>query len=237
MTIERPVFMQELDVLRGILLRFALTFFGIVLGVYTLGTPSLALQLFEYMRATLLPAGVTVVALGPLASFTAPIIIAFLVAFLIAFPYLLFLLLRYVLPALYPEERGALVRLFVLALFLFFLGCAFGYFVLIPSTFSVLYSFAAPLGVAPFFSLEAFVSAVFGLTVATGTSFLIPIAMHVLSGLRLVPAQFWRAHWRVALVSTIVLSAIITPDGSGVTMCILSVPLLLLYGVGALFTK
>ena len=57
--------------------------------------------------------------------------------------------------------------------------------------------------------------------------------MRVLRELHLVPAQFWRA----AGVSAIILSAIITPDGSGVTMAILSGPLFLLYGAGVLFIK
>jgi sec-independent protein translocase protein TatC len=189
------------------------------------------------MKATLLPPGVTLITLGPLASFIAPITIALLVAFLVALPYFLFLLLRYALPALYPRERVALTTLFLSSVTLFFLGCAFGYFILIPNTFSILYSFAPELGVTPFFSLEAFVSAVFGLTTATGISFLLPILMLLLSQIHLVPAQFWRAQWRIAVAGVVIFSAIITPDGSGVTMVILSIPLLLLYGAGVLLTK
>lgn len=229
----RPLLLQELSEVRSIFFRFAVVLLTVA-GLMLVGSTPLALRVFTLMKAALLPPGVAIVALGPLSSFIAPITIAFMVSFIVSFPYLLYSLLRYILPALYPAERRTVSVLFYSSLVLFFAGCAFAYFLLIPYTFAILYSFAGPLGVTPFFSLDAFVAGVFGLTISAGIAFLIPIIMILLSASGLVSAHLWKRHWRAAMLIVVLFSAIITPDGSGVTMVILSVPLLLLYGAGAL---
>jgi sec-independent protein translocase protein TatC len=50
---------------------------------------------------------------------------------------------------------------------------------------------------------------------------------------RIIPAEIWLKNWRIALVVFAVSSAIITPDGSGVTMILLLVPMMILYLVGS----
>ena len=234
---NRPILLRELGALRSIFVHFAAVLFTIVLLMLAVGTPSLATRLFTVMKTSLVPQGVSIVVLGPLSPFIAPISVAFMAAFILSFPYLLFSLTRYVLPALHPSERRSLSSLFFFSLVLFFSGCAFGYAILIPNTFAILYSFAGPLGVTPFFSLDAFIGAVFGLTVSTGIAFLVPVVMKTLSSIGLVPAAVWRTHWRASILVILLFSAIITPDGSGVTMVILSVPLLLLYGAGVLISS
>jgi sec-independent protein translocase protein TatC len=145
--------------------------------------------------------------------------------------------MRYVLPALYEEERGIVSSIFYTSLVLFFAGCTFAYFILIPNTFAILYSFAGPLSVTPFFSLDSFIWTVFNLTILTGVAFLMPIMMFILSAIGIVSATFWRVHWRGAVVAIVVFAAVVTPDGTGVTMVILSIPLLLLYGLGILLSS
>lgn len=234
--ITRPLFLRELGELGTLFLRFALALAGISLLMF-LGTPSFAMRLFVAVQSELLPVSVTVVALNPWAPFVAQFTIAFMVAFIVSFPYLLFSLIRFVLPALYPEERRIVSSLFYTALLLFFAGCTFAYFILIPNTFSILYSFAGPLNVTPFFSLDSFIWTVFNLTVLTGVAFLLPIMMFMLSAIGIFPATFWREHWRGAVVAVAVFAAVVTPDGTGVTMIILSIPLLLLYGFGILLAS
>src|SRR3989344_764043 len=250
---NRPTFLKELGELRLIFIRFAVllfilafillstsfawtnwTVFGTTkIPVLVFGTPSLSTQLFTLMKAYLVPEGVSIITLGPLALFLAPISVAFMVAFILSFPYFLFSLARYIAPALYERERRHLFVLFFSSVALFFFGCIFAQAILIPYTLTTLYSFAGPLGVAPLFSLDVFIGMIFGLTISSGIAFLAPIVMILLSSAGFVPAAFWRVHWRASAVLVLAFSAIITPDGSGVTMVILSVPLMFLYGVGA----
>ena len=243
--------LEEFKAVRRMIVRFVIVLLMVFIGLLTLapgemrigtavfplpqfGSPSMAVQIFLGAKAMLIPSGVPVVALGPVSPFVAPIVIALLVALLVTFPNALFLVVRFLRPALRPAERRTLMRSLVPALALFYLGCALAYFVIIPETFALLYSFAEPMGVAPFFALDDFISSVFFLTISVGAAFLLPVGMAVSSHIGLIPRGFWLRHWRGAVVTAIIFSAVITPDGSGVTMAFLSVPLLGLYAVGAL---
>lgn len=196
------------------------------------GVPSLATQLFVSSQQALIPPQVPVVALGPVAVFMAPFLMALLVALLMTFPYALYLGVRFLWPALRSRERSLLLATLLPALGLFYLGCALAYFLIIPKTFSVLYSFAQPMGVTPFFALDQFIISVFCITLGVGLSFLFPVVMVLATRLGLVRPAFWSLHWRGALLGMLILAALITPDGSGLTMLFLFVPLAVLYGLG-----
>jgi sec-independent protein translocase protein TatC len=47
-----------------------------------------------------------------------------------------------------------------------------------------------------------------------------------------VDQEFWKRNWRFAAVAIFFFGAAITPDGSGVTMLLVSVPMLALYAGG-----
>lgn len=230
---------HEFGALKRTIVRYALVLFSAFAALLALPAkgPSYAVRLFLSAKESLIPEGVPVVALGPVAPFVAPIMMALLVALLATFPFGLWSVVRFLRPALRPGERRALSRAVVPSLGLFYAGCALAYFVVIPSTFAILYSFAAPMGVAPFFALDEFISSVFFLTISVGVAFLLPVAMVAASRLGLVPHGFWIRHWRGAVLSAILFSAIVTPDGSGVTMAFLSAPLVGLYGVGAFVAR
>lgn len=241
---------SELFVLKRMILRFCIAFGVVFGGLFFLtlkpvtvlggvflfpvfGSPSLVTQLFLSAKSFLVPADIPLVALGPVSSFTAPIMTALLLTILLVFPYGLYLFGTFLRPALYQAERGALSRILLPALVLFYLGCTLAYTIIIPQTFRILYSFSAPIGVTPLFALDTFISTVFLLTLAVGLTFLLPIVMAILTRFRLVPQGFWLRHWRGAVLATVIFSAVVTPDGSGVTMVFLSIPLLVLYGLGA----
>ena len=230
-------FSHELEKLRGTILRPVILFFVVSLALLVIGTPTLATQIFLSAKSYLLPSGVLLVALGPVSVFIAPMMMAFLISLLITFPYILYSFERYLRPALYPNERKAIYKFVIPSLILFYLGCAFGYFLIVPTTFSILYSFAAPIDVTPYFSLDSFISSVFLLTVSVGVIFILPVIMILLTRLSIIPHEWWWEHWRGALLTSLILSAVITPDGSGVTMVFLFIPLMLLYGTGAVLSK
>ena len=226
---------REIGVLRRMIACYALVLFSVFVGLLALPLegPSYAVRQFLSAKETLIPDSVPIVALGPVAPFVAPIMMALLIALLITFPFGLWFIFRFLRPALRSGERRTLTHTIVPSLILFYSGCATAYFFIIPRTFSILYSFAEPMGVAPFFALDEFISSVFFLTISVGIAFLLPVVMVVSSRLGFIPQGFWLRHWRGAVFSAIFFSAIVTPDGSGVTMAFLSVPLIVLYGIGA----
>ena len=185
------------------------------------------------MRENLLPEGVELIVTNPLSAFLAQILVALLMAFILTFPFLLYKAIGYLSPALLAKEKKAVLLAVFPSALLFFSGCAFAYFFIIPATFKFLYPYTVSIGAIPFFSVNEFVAMTFGIMVAVGVMFLLPIFMALLNFSGIVGPRFWRDNWRYALVTFLIFSAIITPDGTGISMMMLVVPLAGLYIVGA----
>ena len=198
---------------------------------------SFSSRIFEMLQKDLLPSGVRLIVTNPLAAFLAQCWISAALAFLVSFPLLVYKIAGYLSPALYDKERKAAFKILFPAIVLFAIGCLFGYFVLIPPTFKILYSYAQSLGAVQFFSVSEFIGSVFGLAITTGVLFLLPVFMVLLTNLGVVNSDFWRKNWRYALLIFLIFSAIITPDGSGITMLLLSAPMTGLYGAGMLIAR
>lgn len=198
---------------------------------------SFSVETFSRMKADLLPAGVQLVVTDPMNAFVSQVVLSLLLGALATFPFFLHRLILYVRPALFPRERMMLLLCIFPSTALFFSGVAFAYLYLVPATFKVLYPYAVILGVIPFFTVNEFIYYVFSMAAVTGVMFLLPLFMAALSFAGIVPAAFWADKWRYAVVCFLLLSAAVTPDGTGVTMVLLFLPLTALYGLGYLLAR
>lgn len=198
---------------------------------------SFSVRFFNQIREDLLPAGVLLVTTNPMSAFVAQIWSSMLLGFFITTPIFFHKLIMYLRPALLPHEKKAVAWSVLPIVVLFISGSLFSYFFLIPATFKVLYPYAAHIGAVQFFSIDEFSYYVFGLTISVGAMFLLPIFMVLLSFLGIIPADLWKRHWRSACLLFLILSAIITPDGTGVTMVLLFLPLMGLYFLGYSFAS
>ncbi len=198
---------------------------------------SFSAQIFNLIRGDLLPPGVELVVTNPMSAFASQILFSLLLSFLLTIPFFIYKIVLYIKPALLPHERKAVILSSFPFAFLFLAGCAFSYFFLIPATFEVLYPYATAIGATPFFTIDEFVYYVSGLMIAVGLMFLLPLFMFSLSFIGVIRPKFWKEKWRYALLLFLVLSAIITPDGSGVTMILLFLPLMILYVAGYFFAR
>ena len=206
--------------------------FGKELLLFLPSDNSLTVQVFNKIRADLLPPDVKLMVTNPMSAFLAQILISMLLGFLMTLPIFIYEIIRYLRPALSPQERKA-VMLSVLPLaFLFLFGSAYSYFFLIPTTFKLLYPFTTSLGAVAYFSVDEFVQYIFSLTITVGFMFLLPVFMALLSWLGIISAEFWKNKWRSACLFFLIGSAIITPDGTGITMIMLFIPLMALYLAG-----
>lgn len=197
-------------------------------------TPSFAAEVFTMLVSDLAPVGVPIVVTSPTAAFIIQVKLAFLMALIFTFPVFLLRLVRYLAPALHRHElRLVYIMLAPLSL-LFALGVAFSYVFIIPPTLSFLYAYTIPINSIALLTANEFIGVIMSLLIMAGFAFTIPVFMTALTALRVISASFWLQNTRYALVFFLILSAIITPDGSGVSMLLLSVPVSLLYGGGAL---
>ena len=77
-----------------------------------------------------------------------------------------------------------------------------------------------------------FVSFILQFLLAFGISFQLPLIMYAISQSGMTDAKFWRKNIRYAVVAIVIFGAIITPDGSGVTMWFIAGPMIALYLAG-----
>lgn len=246
-------FFQELDELKKFILPCLILFLAFSILFFTFGiskievlgqsfyfispaSKSISAQFLGIMRQDLLSEDIRLITTNPLNAFLAQVVVSLFLALVLTLPYFLYKLIYYLSPALYGHEKRIIFKVLVPSIVLFGAGCLFAYFVLIPSTFNLLYSYAARVGAMTFFSINEFVTLVLAFTVATGIIFLLPIFMILLSRLGIVEAAFWKRNWRQAILVCLILSALITPDGTGITMLILSVPMAGLYFLGCVLS-
>lgn len=202
-----------------------------------LNNNSFAVLFFETMKKQVLPPGVQLVVLSPLAAFLGQMTIAFFLGFFVSLPIGFYKILSFVLPAFKSTEKKSILAIFFPSIILFFAGCLFAYVFIMPTTFEILYAFANTMGVVAYFDLNSFIFLFLGMGIITGLMFLLPVFMAMLVGLKIVNADFWGKKWQYASVFFLAVSAIVTPDGTGITMILLVIPLTLLYLAGYTVSK
>jgi len=225
---DAPTVFDHLVELRSRLLRAVA---GLVL-VFVALLP-FANRLYAYLAQPLLdklPQGGQLIAVEVASPFFAPIKLAFFVAVVVAMPWLLYRLWAFVAPGLYQRERRLAMPLLASALVLFYAGCAFAYFLVLPAVFGFLAS-VTPAGVAMMTDINAYLDFVLVIFLAFGLSFELPVALVILVLLGWVsPAQLreWRGY---AIVGIFVIAALITPPDV-ISQLMLAIPMVVLYEVG-----
>jgi sec-independent protein translocase protein TatC len=193
---------------------------------------SFAADFFTLLISGTAPEGLPIVATSPTTAFVIQVKLALLLAIFFTFPVFLLRLIAFLHPALHKREQRFIYLSLVPLTVLFFGGVYFSYVFIVPTTLEVLYAYTAPIGATQLLGVAEFVGVVMALLLATGLAFTVPVLMSFLTLLGLVSSRFWFENARYAIVFFLVISAIITPDGSGVSMVLLSLPVSTLYGVG-----
>lgn len=182
-----------------------------------------------------LPAGGHLIATGVASPFVTPVKLSFVIALMAAMPWVLYQAWAFVAPGLYQRERKIALPLLASAVLLFYLGCAFAYFGVLPAAFSFL-AHTTPPGVARMTDINAYLDFVLVIFFAFGLSFELPVALviAVLMGV-VTPKQLreWRGY---AVVAIFILAAIITPPDI-VSQLMLAIPMCLLYEAGILAAR
>lgn len=189
-------------------------------------TPTIISILQDPIRE-FLPEGGYVVT-GALNGFTTRFGVAFKTAFVICTPLITWQILGFFLPALKPNERKWVVPTVILAVALFYFGAIFAYFVITPATFGFLIEEASAIGsIMP--EASDYIDFEFLLLIAFGVAFELPLVVFYLSFFRIVSYAAFRHAWRYIYVVLLVISAVITPDPSPVTMMILFAVMIVMY--------
>ena len=155
--------------------------------------------------------------------------ISFYLALVVAFPYLIVELWFFVSPALYASERRPAIVAVVAFFFQFFLGMALAYYLIFPLTFNFLGTYQVSTRVENQISLSSYISTFIGLLFMLGIVFELPIVAYFFARIGVLKAAFLTRWRKIAVVLVLVVAALITPSTDVFTMCLVALPLWLLY--------
>ena len=198
---------------------------------------SISVQIISFMRDTLLPKSVILIQVTPGQAFSAQIYVAIIVGLIVSLPIMYREIIAFVEPALHFHERRVIKNIAFPAIFLFVAGCFFSYCIVLPYTIEFLYRYGQAMDVASFFEITQFISFSMLLMLVFGFSYQFPLLIWVLTKTKVVKPRFWRNNIRYLIIILVLFGAVITPDGSGVTMWFVIGPMLLLYVIGALVVE
>lgn len=163
--------------------------------------------------------------------------ISFYLGLVVAFPYLIMELWLFVKPALYASERKPAVAAIMAFFFQFFLGVALAYFLIFPLTFNFLGTYQVSMRVENQISLNSYISTFIGLLFMLGLVFEMPIVAYFFARIGVLKASFLRRYRKVAVVLVLVAAAFITPSTDIFTMCLVALPLWMLYEFSILVAR
>ena len=229
---ERPLITHLLE-LRLRLLR------GVAgLGVALACLLPFANRLYAWLAQPLLdklPKGGQLIATQVASPFFAPMKLAFFAALMVAMPWLLYQLWAFVAPGLYRREKRLALPLLTSALVLFYAGCAFAYFLVLPMVFGFL-ARVTPEGVAMMTDISAYLDFVLVLFLAFGLAFELPVALVILALLGWVTPDQLREGRGYAIVGIFIIAAVVTPPDV-ISQLMLAIPMCLLYEAGILAAR
>ena len=159
---------------------------------------------------------------------------SFYVGIIVAAPYIIFELYRFISPGLYEKERRYTTPLVISSYLMFMVGILFCYFILFPITFRFLANYQVNDSIQNLISLESYIDTLVFLSLAMGIVFEIPILSWLLGRLGILHRGLMQQYRRHAIVIILLVAAIITPTSDAITLCIVSLPMYLLYEVSIL---
>ena len=162
--------------------------------------------------------------------------ISFIVGFGLASPIVVYQVLAFVAPGLYPQERRWLYMSIPAITLAFFAGVSFAWFVVLRFTVGFLAGFA-PATISTEFTVDGWVSFVLRILLAVGLAFETPFIIFALAKIGLVTADSLASQRRYAVVAIAVISAIITPTPDPFTQASVGIPLYALYEVGVVLAR
>ncbi len=174
-------------------------------------------------------------------AFFTQIKVAFFAALCISFPILAGQLWGFIAPGLYKKEKSAFLPFLLATPFLFGLGAAVVYYLVIPLAWKFFLSFEQPGsdGILPMElepKVDQYLSLVMRLIFAFGVCFELPVLIVLLTKVGMATSAGLKAKRKYAILIAFIVAAILTPPDV-ISQVLLAVPVILLYEISIICSQ
>ncbi|TXI83494.1 MAG: twin-arginine translocase subunit TatC [Crocinitomicaceae bacterium] len=153
----------------------------------------------------------------------------------LSFPFIFYQIWAFVKPGLKANEQSVVKGIVFYVSLLFFLGIAFGYFIVAPMCVQFFGTYQMSKNIDNIFTINSYMSTILSTVFYSGLLFLLPVVAYLFAKLGIITAVFLRKYRKHAIVGVLILSAVITPPDL-ISQVIVSIPIVLLYEISILVT-
>jgi sec-independent protein translocase protein TatC len=203
----------------------------IAVGIAAVGCFLFANSIVEVLQK---PAqGVKFLQLAPGEYFFVSIQVAGYSGLLLASPFVLYQIVKFILPGVSVQERRFLGPIFFGSTILFGVGLVFAYVAIVPAALKFFIGYGADV-VEQLWSIEKYFSFVLKLLFVTALSFQIPVIQILLGLLGIVSSEKMFSGWKYVVLGAFIVGAILTPSTDPLTQSLLGGSVVILYfgGIG-----
>jgi sec-independent protein translocase protein TatC len=168
--------------------------------------------------------------------------ISFFGGFIVSFPFVGFQIWRFIAPGLYKKEKLAFLPFLIASPLLFIIGASFAYFVVLPLAFNFFLSFQNTsdlnnlVGIKYLGTINEYLSLTMRFILAFGICFQLPVLLTLMGKAGLVSSVSLIRIRKYAIVSILIIAAIVTPPDV-ITQIILFSVVYSLYEISILLVK
>jgi sec-independent protein translocase protein TatC len=173
--------------------------------------------------------------IGGIGIFFTALKISIFTGFIFALPVIFFQLWAFVAPGLYENEKKYVIPFVSISTFMFLLGTAFAYWIVIPFGFKFLWMFAGNI-VNFLQTLDEYIGIFTKILFGFGVAFELPVILFFLGLLGLIDDKNLKDFFGYAVLISFVFAAILTPPDV-ITQLLMAGPLILLYIISIAIVK
>ena len=241
---EQMTFWDHLDILRGSIIRVLVA--AVLMGVGVFFLKEYLFDLVLWPRDSSFPTyrllgaeefHIRLVNTELTEQFMIHMKVSLVMGLLVASPYIIYVLFRFISPALYDNERRASIRLVGAAYAMFMVGIVINYFLIFPLTVRFLGTYSVSSEVETMLTLSSYIDTLLLMSLVFGIVFELPVIAWLLARFGMLKHTWMSQYRRHAVVAILIIAAIITPTADIMTLLVVSLPIWLLYGVNIWIVK
>lgn len=161
---------------------------------------------------------------------------SFILGAIISFPYIIWEMMKFILPGLTPRERKKSKGFILISTFLLVLGLLFSYYIISPMSVFFFYDYQITDTIVNNFKFNSYISLITNTLLGISIVFELPLVVYFLTKFGLITPEFLKKYRKHALVLVLILAAVITPPDVA-SQVIVAIPILILYEISIWVSK